>query len=145
MTPGSSAGALPGHAAAVRQELNAFLSHLAVKERELNSGVRPTWRDRHLDEPLLTAVMLSMTIAQSKLTAQGQISVPAAVRKKLGIGPGSTLEWQEEGDKIVVRRIGRFTSTDLHAALFSSPPKPRSLAELKDGLRTHAKRRHARR
>ena len=86
-----------------------------------------------------------MTIAQSKLTAQGQISVPAAVRKKLGVGPGSTLEWQEEDDKIVVRRVGRFTSTDLHEALFASPPAARSLAELKQGLKTHAKRRHARR
>jgi antitoxin PrlF len=86
-----------------------------------------------------------VTIAQSKLTAQGQISVPAAVRKKLGIGPGSTLEWQEEGDKIVVRRVGRFTSADLHRALFASPPGARTLSELKQGLRTHAKRRHARR
>ncbi len=86
-----------------------------------------------------------MTIAQSKLTAQGQISVPAAVRKKLGIGPGSTLEWQEEGDKIVVRRVGRFTSADLHAALFAGPPRGRTLDELKQGLMAHAKRRHARR
>jgi len=38
-----------------------------------------------------------MALAKSKVTAQGQISVPAAVRKKLGIGPGSTLEWVEEG------------------------------------------------
>jgi AbrB family looped-hinge helix DNA binding protein len=86
-----------------------------------------------------------MTIAQSKLTAQGQISVPAAVRRKLGIGPGSTLEWQEEGDKVVVRRVGRFSSQDLHEALFASPPKPRTLQELKAGLSAHAKRRHARR
>jgi antitoxin PrlF len=86
-----------------------------------------------------------MAIAQSRLTAQGQISVPAAVRRKLGVGPGSTLEWREEGEKIVVRRVGRFTSADLHEALFPSPPKRRSLGELKAGLRSHAKRRHARR
>jgi AbrB family looped-hinge helix DNA binding protein len=41
-----------------------------------------------------------MAIAQSRLTAQGQISVPAAVRRKLGVGPASTLEWHEEGEKI---------------------------------------------
>ena len=29
-----------------------------------------------------------MTLAHSKLTAQGQISVPAEIRRKLGIGPG---------------------------------------------------------
>ncbi len=85
-----------------------------------------------------------MAIAQSRLTAQGQISIPAAVRRKLGVGPGSTLEWHEEGEKIVVRRVGRFTSVDVHNALFSSPPRRRSLGELKAGLKSYVKRRHAR-
>jgi AbrB family looped-hinge helix DNA binding protein len=86
-----------------------------------------------------------MAMAHSRVTAQGQISVPAVVRRKLGVGPGSTLEWQEEGERIVVRRVGRFTSADLHAAVFSGPPKPRTLAQLKAGLKTYVKRRHARR
>lgn len=85
-----------------------------------------------------------MAIAHSRLTAQGQISVPAAVRRKLGVGPGSTLEWREEGEKVVVRRVGRFTSADVHEAIFARPPKPRTLGELKAGLRTYVKRRHAR-
>jgi antitoxin PrlF len=87
--------------------------------------------------------MSTMAIAHSRLTGQGQISVPAAVRRKLGIGPGSTLEWHEEGEKVVVRRVGRFTSADLHEAIFSRPPKHRSLAELKAALTTYIKRRHA--
>ncbi len=86
-----------------------------------------------------------MAIAQSRVTAQGQISVPAAVRRKLGVGPGSTLEWHEEGENIVVRRVGRFTSADLHGALFPSPPRRRKLGELKAGLKDYVKRRHARR
>jgi antitoxin PrlF len=85
-----------------------------------------------------------MTIAESRLTAQGQISVPAEVRRKLGIGPGSTLEWQEEGDKIVVRRVGRFSSAELHDALFQAEPARKRLADLKAGVRAHMKRRHAR-
>ena len=56
-----------------------------------------------------------MSIAQSKLTAQGQISVPAEVRKKLGVGPGSVLEWHEEGDQIVVRRAGRYGWDDVRS------------------------------
>jgi len=98
-----------------------------------------------LTEPQYRGNVVSMTIAQSRLTAQGQISVPAAVRRKLGVGPGSTLEWHEEGERIVVRRVGRFSSADLHEALFSKPPRRRSLAELREGLKAHAKRRHARR
>ncbi len=86
-----------------------------------------------------------MAIAQSKLTAQGQISVPAAVRRRLGIGPGSVLEWQDEGEKVVVRRVGRYSSEDLHRALFTTRPKRRTLRQLKAGLEADIRRRHARR
>jgi AbrB family looped-hinge helix DNA binding protein len=87
-----------------------------------------------------------MTIARSKVTSQGQISVPANVRRKLGIHPGSVLEWGEEGDKIVVRRTGKYTSEDIHKALFpDGPPKRRSLEELKQGIVDYIRERHARR
>jgi antitoxin PrlF len=84
-----------------------------------------------------------MALAHSKLTAQGQISVPAKVRQRLGIGPGSVLEWDEEGDRIVVRKAGRYTSEDVHRSLFPVAPKPRTLAELKEGIRRDIKRRRA--
>ena len=87
-----------------------------------------------------------MTLARSKITAQGQISVPAEVRRKLGIGPGSVLEWNEEGEKIVVRRSARYNWDDVHRALFPDrPPKARTLAELKQGIRRYVQGRHARR
>jgi len=87
-----------------------------------------------------------MALAHSKVTAQGQISVPAGVRQKLGIGPGSILEWDEDGGKIVVRRSARFTSEDIHRALFpEQPPKSRTVDEMKEGIRRRARERHARR
>ena len=93
--------------------------------------------------PFITVVRFPMALAHSKLTAQGQISVPAKVRQKLGVGPGSVLEWDDEGDRVVVRKAGRFTSEDIHRSLFSRAPKPRTVAELKDGIRRYIKRRHA--
>lgn len=87
-----------------------------------------------------------MAIAQSKLTSQGQISVPAEVRRKLGLVPGSVLEWDEEDGTVVVRRVGQFSSEDVHAALFADEaPQPRSLRELKDSVGRHLKAKHARR
>ncbi len=85
-----------------------------------------------------------MTIAHSKLTAQGQISVPVEVRRKLGISPGSVLEWDENDGQIIVRRVGRYTSEDVHRALFMKSPKPRTLEELKAGVRQYMKGRYAR-
>lgn len=86
-----------------------------------------------------------MALAHSKVTAQGQISVPSNVRRKLGIGPGSVLEWDEEGDKIVVRRSARFSSEDIHRALFAErAPKFKTLADMKEGIRRRARERYAR-
>lgn len=86
-----------------------------------------------------------MTLARSKLTAQGQISVPAEIRRRLGIGPGAVLEWDEEEDgRIVVRRAVRYSSEDIHRSLFGArAPKPRSVAEMKAGIRRHVKARRA--
>jgi len=86
-----------------------------------------------------------MAIAHSKVTAQGQISVPAKVRRKLGIGPGSVLEWHEEGESVVVRRAGRYTFDDLHRALFpKGAPKARTVEEMNAGVRRYLKKRYAR-
>lgn len=87
-----------------------------------------------------------MAIAHSRVTAQGQISVPSEVRKKLGIGPGSVLEWEEIKGEIVVRRAGTYSSADIHAALFAGrAAATKTPAELKDGIRRYMRKRHARR
>ncbi len=84
-----------------------------------------------------------MTIAQSKITAQGQISVPVEIRKKLGVGAGSILEWEEREDHVVVRRAGRASSEDMHRALFPDA-KVVPHKDLKEGIRSHMRSKHAR-
>lgn len=89
---------------------------------------------------------MGMPLAHSRLTAQGQISVPATVRRKLGVGPGSVLEWDDEGERIVVRRAGRYSSEAVHTVLFpAGSPERRTLSALKAGVRRHVRERHARR
>src|SRR5260370_27546836 len=92
----------------------------------------------------ITLVIWSMALAHSKVTAQGQISVPVEVRRKLGIGPGSVLEWDESGEQVVVRKAGRYSSEDVHRAVFEQPPAARPLGALKDRIGRHLRRRHAR-
>jgi AbrB family looped-hinge helix DNA binding protein len=87
-----------------------------------------------------------MRIAQSKVTAQGRISVPAEVLRRLGIGPGSVLVWEERDGEFVVRRAGRCTSEDVHAALFEGKSvREPTRADVKEGTRKYVRRRHARR
>jgi AbrB family looped-hinge helix DNA binding protein len=85
-----------------------------------------------------------MPIAQSKLTARGQISVPAKIRKKLGLRPGSVMEWDECGGEVVVRRAGQYTSAQVHEVLFRTAPVRKSKVDVKDGIRRYIRQRHAR-
>jgi len=55
------------------------------------------------------------------------------------------LEWEDEGDRVIVRRAGRYSSEDIHRAVFKRTPKPRSAAELKQGIAEHMRKKHARR
>ena len=85
-----------------------------------------------------------MAIAQSKLTAQGQISVPAEIRKKLGLRPGSVMEWDESGGEVVVRRAGQYTSAQVHEALFGTARTRKAKVDVKEGIRKYIRQRHAR-
>ena len=82
-----------------------------------------------------------MAIARSKVSAAGRISVPAAVQRRLGICPGSVLEGQDEGEKVMVRRVARYTSEDVHHALFATRPRRRTLRQLETGLKAYFTRR----
>lgn len=86
-----------------------------------------------------------MSIAHSKLTSQGQISIPAEVRRRLGLEPGSVIEWIDEGGQIVVRPVGRFNSEDIHRAVFpEGTGAAADVKAMKSAVRDLAKKRHAR-
>lgn len=83
-----------------------------------------------------------MPLTHSRITAQGLVSVPAKVRQRLGVGPGSVLEWDEEGDRVVVRKGGRYSSEDIHRALFPTTPRRRPIGKMKKGRSGHLRKRH---
>ena len=85
-----------------------------------------------------------MPIAQSKLTAQGQISVPAQIRKKLGLRPGSVMEWDESGGEVIVRRAGQYTSAEVYEVLFGASRTQKAKVHVKEGIRKYIRQRHAR-
>lgn len=85
-----------------------------------------------------------MPIAKSKLTTQNQISVPAEIRKKLALRPGSVMEWDERGGEVIVRRAGQYTSAQVHEALFGTARTSTPKADVKAGIRTYIRQRHAR-
>ena len=86
-----------------------------------------------------------MILTESKLTSQGQISIPTTIRKKLGLVPGSVIEWGEnEAGEITVKRSVKCDSEDIHKAIFEIPPKMKSLEDIDAALRTRMKHKYSR-
>lgn len=87
-----------------------------------------------------------MATTRSRLNANGQISVPAEVRCRLGLAPGSVLEWEERDGEYVVRRAGRYSSAEIHAAVFTpARPSRRGTTRVKQGIREYIRRKLVRR
>jgi bifunctional DNA-binding transcriptional regulator/antitoxin component of YhaV-PrlF toxin-antitoxin module len=71
--------------------------------------------------------------------------VPAEVRRQLGVGPGSVLVWEWRDGAFVVRREGKCTSADIHAAVFGAVGLGRGKpTDVKAGIRKYMRKRHAR-
>ncbi|MBK8233588.1 MAG: AbrB/MazE/SpoVT family DNA-binding domain-containing protein [Candidatus Eisenbacteria bacterium] len=84
-------------------------------------------------------------MATSRITRQGQISIPAVVRRRLGLLPGSIIEWDSDGEQVIVRRAGRVSSEEMHRAIFGQmPPKRRSFTEMEERVAAHLAEKHAR-
>lgn len=99
----------------------------------------------------ITPVMcyrLSMMQFQTKITSQGQVSVPAAIRSLLHLTPGSVLAWKEDTGRVSVERVTLHSTAEVHQALFGdlpavTPVAAKTAQELKQGIRELIKRRHA--
>jgi antitoxin PrlF len=85
---------------------------------------------------------------ETRVTSQGQVSVPASIRKKLGVEPGSTLEWIErDGEVIVKKRSGAASFDDIHKILFRNGPPTQVLTvdQMDQAIANHMRKKYGRR
>jgi len=47
---------------------------------------------------------MSLTTMAGKVTTKGQVTIPQEIRDRLGIHPGSTVEFGVEGEVVTVRK-----------------------------------------
>lgn len=86
---------------------------------------------------------MTMEPVESKITSKGQISVPAAVRRRLALEPGARIEWVEKDGEVFVRRASRFTSQEIHDAVFGHKPATTAVSDMDEAIRAHIKRKNA--
>ena len=81
---------------------------------------------------------------ESKITSRGQVSIPAPIRQKLGLAPGSKVHWCVQGEEVLLGRATTHTSREIHDALFATRPEPLTVEDVKEGISRHLKEKHGR-
>ena len=90
---------------------------MSIKRLDMGKGREKImrWTCIHQSGTLPMVIMgRNMIIATSRVTNQGQISVPAEVRKDLGIRAGTELIWDRNEDGDYTVRPKRLALADLH-------------------------------
>jgi len=66
-------------------------------------------------------------MADTTVSTKGQVVIPKEIRDRLGWAPGTSLEVEDRGDRVVLRqmrRVRRTTIDDLRGCLrYEGPPK----------------------
>lgn len=77
-----------------------------------------------------------MVTHQATVTRKGQITIPASMRRHLQIEEGDRVEFEEQGDAVVVRRAATMTVTERTAGMLSryAGAVPLSPAEERDAF-----------
>ena len=90
-------------------------------------------------------------LAESTLTTKEQLTVPQVIRRILGVKAGDSLIWVLGDNGQITVEAGRpNTLADVRAAVASAgpltpPPSPVTTQDMKAGIASEMKRKHARR
>lgn len=86
-----------------------------------------------------------MGLAQSKITAQGQVSIPVNVMRQFGLAPGEIITWDTKDGHLVVERAGQYSLADVRSALGLPHGLAKTDEELREGVKARLRSKHARR
>ena len=85
-----------------------------------------------------------MAIARSRITAQGQVSIPVAVMRRFGLAPGDFIDWDGFNGQLLVRKAGKSSLGDVATALgLQEGVLHKTGPELLEGVKERMRRRHA--
>ena len=82
-------------------------------------------------------------LAQSRITAQGQISIPVAVMRQFGLAPGAVITWDTFEGHLVLERTGQYSLDEVRAALQLPRGVHRTDEEIRQGLKARTRLKHA--
>jgi bifunctional DNA-binding transcriptional regulator/antitoxin component of YhaV-PrlF toxin-antitoxin module len=84
-----------------------------------------------------------MSIAQSRITAQGQVSIPVSVMRQFGLAPGEVINWETLEGHLIIEKAGQYSLSDVQSVLKLPKALPKSETELREGIKARTRAKHA--
>ncbi len=84
-----------------------------------------------------------MGLAQSRITAQGQVSIPVSVMRQFGLAPGEVITWDTLEGHLVIEKAGQYSLADVQEALNLAVALSKTEAEIREGIKTRLRTKHA--
>ncbi|MCC6623453.1 MAG: AbrB/MazE/SpoVT family DNA-binding domain-containing protein [Deltaproteobacteria bacterium] len=76
-----------------------------------------------------------MATAESKITSKGQVTLPSAIRTRLGVVAGDRVEWTTREDGVVELRKVSVDGFERLVGLLGRPPRHASVEEMDAAVR----------
>jgi bifunctional DNA-binding transcriptional regulator/antitoxin component of YhaV-PrlF toxin-antitoxin module len=85
----------------------------------------------------------AMSLAQSKITAQGQVSIPVSVMRQFGLAPGEVINWDTLEGRLVIEKAGLYSLADVQSALKLPKGLHKTEEEIREGIKVRMRTKHA--
>jgi len=82
-------------------------------------------------------------LAQSKITAQGQVSIPVSVMRMFGLAPGEVITWKTEDGHLLIEKAGQYSLKDVRKALDLPKGVHKTDEEIREGVKARMRAKHA--
>lgn len=84
-----------------------------------------------------------MSLAQSRITAQGQVSIPVSVMRLFGLAPGEVINWETLEGHLIIEKAGQYSLVDVKNALKLPKGLHKTDKEIREGIKGRMRTKHA--
>ena len=83
-----------------------------------------------------------MSMVQSIITAQRQVTIPVSTMRQFGLAPGEVITWTVRDGRLILERTGHYSLDDVRAALALPKGAHETDRELRAGLKAWIRAKH---
>jgi bifunctional DNA-binding transcriptional regulator/antitoxin component of YhaV-PrlF toxin-antitoxin module len=83
-----------------------------------------------------------MSLARSRITSQGQVSIPVGILRQFGLAPGEVISWDTRDGYLIIEKAGQYGLEDVRKCLKLPKGLHKTDEEIREGIRQRMRAKH---